>query len=116
MKVVLTAPMPGSRTPSFPLAGAIFDGFSMQLLCCAIAKRPTKKTRLRGELPQQKRAAPPEQTSNDEGRAQDLQIAGISAQISLLKRCRAPQNRPSCVVDLQDNHALILRYQGQLPG
>jgi len=29
---VLTAPMPGSRTPSFPLAGAIFDGFSMQLL------------------------------------------------------------------------------------
>src|ERR1700730_11854041 len=32
MKVVLTAPMPGSKTPSFPLAGAILEGFHMQLL------------------------------------------------------------------------------------
>jgi hypothetical protein len=32
MKVVLTAPMPGSSTPSFPLAGAILEGFSMPLL------------------------------------------------------------------------------------
>jgi hypothetical protein len=30
--VVLTAPMPGKRTPNFPFAGAIFAGFSMQLL------------------------------------------------------------------------------------
>src|SRR5882724_11108107 len=32
INVVLTAPMPGSKIPSFPLAGAIFDGFSMPLL------------------------------------------------------------------------------------
>src|SRR5579859_7818319 len=31
MNVVLTAPIPGSSTPSFPLAGAIFAGFSILL-------------------------------------------------------------------------------------
>src|ERR1700674_3049821 len=32
IKVVVTAPMPGVRIPSFPFGGAIFPGFSMQLL------------------------------------------------------------------------------------
>ena len=32
MNVVLTAPIPGSRTPSFPFGDAIFAGFSMPLL------------------------------------------------------------------------------------
>ena len=32
INVVLTAPMPGSSTPNFPFAGAIFAGFSIPLL------------------------------------------------------------------------------------
>jgi hypothetical protein len=32
MKVVATAPMPGSKTPSLPLGAAIFVGFSMNSL------------------------------------------------------------------------------------
>jgi hypothetical protein len=32
MNVVATAPIPGSRTPSFPLGAAIFVGFSMNSL------------------------------------------------------------------------------------
>src|SRR5437016_4916667 len=57
MKVVLTAPMPGSSTPSFPLAGAILEGFSMPLLYRTIAMRSTEKMNLEQESPQQKRAA-----------------------------------------------------------
>jgi hypothetical protein len=29
--VVLTAPIPGSKTPSFPFAGSIFRGLSIRL-------------------------------------------------------------------------------------
>jgi hypothetical protein len=32
MNVVLTAPIPGNRTPNLPLGGAIFAGFSIPLL------------------------------------------------------------------------------------
>src|SRR3954468_126111 len=32
INVVLTAPIPGSSTPNFPFAGAIFPGFSIPLL------------------------------------------------------------------------------------
>src|ERR1700730_15798027 len=32
MNVVLTAPIPGSNTPNFPLAGSIFPGLSIPLL------------------------------------------------------------------------------------
>src|ERR1700730_7044030 len=32
MNVVLTAPIPGNKTPSFPLAGSIFRGLSIPLL------------------------------------------------------------------------------------
>src|SRR4029077_3582423 len=32
IKVVLTAPIPGSSTPNLPLGGAIFPGFSIPLL------------------------------------------------------------------------------------
>jgi hypothetical protein len=32
MNVVLTAPIPGSSTPSLPLGGPIFPGFSIPLL------------------------------------------------------------------------------------
>src|SRR5712692_9854650 len=60
MKVVLTAPMPGSRTPSFPLAGAILEGFSMPLLFIERSRNDRKKKmNLELELPQQKRAASP---------------------------------------------------------
>src|SRR5438093_1508008 len=105
MKVVLTAPMPGSKTPSFPLAGAILDGFSMQLLCCAIAARSIDEDEIRTRIAATEARCAPEQTNNDEGRAQDLQIAGINHSISLLKRCRAPQNRLPGPVDIQDNCA-----------
>src|SRR5229473_8645392 len=33
IKVVLTAPIPGKRIPSFPFGGAILAGFSIQLPC-----------------------------------------------------------------------------------
>src|SRR5271169_2754170 len=67
IKVVLTAPMPGVRIPSFPFGGAIFPGFSMQLLDHkdlhtirqAVDGNPLHK-----------------QTSNDERSTKDLQIGG----------------------------------------
>src|SRR5215469_17517222 len=36
MNVVLTAPIPGSKIPSFPFGGTILSGFSMSLLACAV--------------------------------------------------------------------------------
>src|SRR5580658_9143595 len=65
INVVLTAPMPGVRIPSFPFAGAIFAGFSMQLL-----NHQNLQTRMQAAdgCPRS------EQTSNDERRSEDLQI------------------------------------------
>jgi hypothetical protein len=75
MKVVLTAPIPGSKTPSFPLAGAILEGFSMQLLLLMSDQRAIDRE---NEISTRAVAAEarciPKQTSNDEGSAQDLQI------------------------------------------
>jgi hypothetical protein len=34
ISVVLTAPIPGVRTPSFPFGGAILTGLRIQLLLC----------------------------------------------------------------------------------
>jgi hypothetical protein len=74
MKVVLTAPIPGSSTPSFPFAGAILEGFSMQLLL------KNDRYAINTELDAKSRIGAAEtrcilkQTSNDEGSAQDLQI------------------------------------------
>jgi hypothetical protein len=59
MKVVLTAPRPGSSTPSFPLAGAILEGFSMPLLLLNDRHAIGGKNELEQELPQRKRAASP---------------------------------------------------------
>jgi hypothetical protein len=65
MKVVLTAPMPGVSIPSFPFGGAIFSGFSMQLL---------DDKGLRATRPAADGYPQPGQTSNNERRAEDLQI------------------------------------------
>src|SRR5580704_7358506 len=62
IKVVLTAPMPGVNIPSFPFGGAIFPGFSMQLL---------DHKDLRTEAQAADRYPLPEQTSNDARREQD---------------------------------------------
>src|ERR1700674_4159174 len=74
MKVVLTAPMPGSSTPSFPLAGAILEGLSMPLLLSHDRNTIDRKN----EPPPGSIAAEacrvPRQTSHDEGRPLDLQI------------------------------------------
>src|SRR5258708_13650415 len=46
IKVVLTAPIPGKRIPSFPFGGTILAGFSMQLPCLrAISLRMTPRPR-----------------------------------------------------------------------
>src|SRR5580692_184754 len=65
IKVVLTAPMPGVRIPSFPFGGAIFPGFSMQLLD---HKDLHTITQAADGNPLH------EQTSNNARRARDLQI------------------------------------------
>src|SRR5713226_5873192 len=57
INVVLTAPMPGSKIPSFPLAGAILEGFSMPLLL--LNDQNAIDTEDVNELPQRKRAASP---------------------------------------------------------
>src|SRR6266478_3756250 len=59
MNVVLTAPMPGSRTPSFPLAGAILEGFSMPLLLLNDQNTIDGRNEFRTRIPQRKRAASP---------------------------------------------------------
>jgi hypothetical protein len=80
MNVVLTAPIPGSNTPSFPLAGAIFFGFSMPLLYKQIATViPSEARNLSSAGSQIRIAAPearcgPKQTNYDEGCAYVLQI------------------------------------------
>jgi hypothetical protein len=66
MNVVLTAPIPGVKIPSFPFAGAIFAGFSMQL---PIHQDLQSVTHAAASLPR------PKQTSNDERREVVLQIA-----------------------------------------
>src|SRR5260370_20664676 len=59
MKVVLTAPMPGSNTPSLPLAGAISERLSMPLLLFNDPDAIDRKMKLEQELPQANRAASP---------------------------------------------------------
>src|SRR5579863_6970274 len=77
MKVVLTAPMPGVRIPSFPFGGAIFAGFSMQLL--DIRDLPAALAAA-DDAPQSK------QTSNDEGCKKYLQIGGVQFLLDKAKR------------------------------
>jgi hypothetical protein len=66
MKVVLTAPMPGVRIPSFPFGGAILPGFSMQLLY----GKDDLQTPIATTISRTK----PERTCNDERSGKDLQI------------------------------------------
>src|ERR1700676_384893 len=63
MNVVLTAPMPGSSTPNFPFAGAIFAGFSMLLL---------KKIDMKTTVTPTDAARHYKQTSNDARTSDDL--------------------------------------------
>src|ERR1700686_5219951 len=74
MKVVVTAPRPGSSTPSFPLAGAILEGFSMPLLLLNDRHATERKNESRKSIAAAEACRVPKQTSNDEGRPQDLQI------------------------------------------
>src|SRR6267142_2557819 len=76
MKVVLTAPMPGSSTPSFPLAGAILEGFSMPLLLMNDPNTIDGKIELKTRIAAAEACRVPKQTNNDEGRFEDLQIEG----------------------------------------
>jgi hypothetical protein len=71
IKVVLTAPMPGVRIPSFPFGGAIFPGLSMQLLNHKVLHTITQAA---DGNPLHK------QTSNDERSTKDLQIGRLVRQ------------------------------------
>jgi hypothetical protein len=68
MKVVLTAPMPGSSTPSFPVAGAILEGFSMPLLFIERSQYYRQKNELRTRIAAAEACCVPKQTNNDDGR------------------------------------------------
>src|SRR3981189_3515943 len=72
MKVVLTAPIPGSSTPSFPLAGAILEGFSMPLLLLNDHHTTDKRNEPRTRIAAAEARCVSEQTSNHEGRPWDL--------------------------------------------
>src|ERR1700704_3017893 len=78
MKVVLTAPRPGSSTPSFPLAGAILEGFSMPLLLLNDRHEIGGTNEPRTRIAAAEACRVPKQTSNDEGRLEDLQIEGTA--------------------------------------
>src|SRR6266849_9138541 len=75
INVVLTAPMPGSSTPSFPVAGAILEGFSMPLLLSNDSNTIDGKNALETRIAAAEACRVPKQTNNDEGRFRDLQIA-----------------------------------------
>jgi len=77
MNVVLTAPMPGSKTPSFPLAGAILEGFSMPLLLLNDRKTIDGKNELRTRNAAAEACRVPRQTNNNEGCGKDLQIGAV---------------------------------------
>src|SRR5713226_9846687 len=77
INVVLTAPMPGSRTPSFPLAGAILEGFSMPLLLLNDRKTIDGKNELRTRNAAAEACRVPRQTNNNEGCGKDLQIGAV---------------------------------------
>jgi hypothetical protein len=74
MKVVLTAPKPGSSTPSFPLAGAILEGFSMPLLLLNDQNAIDSEDEFRIRIAAAEACCVPKQTNNDEGIPHDLQI------------------------------------------
>src|SRR5438132_12110063 len=87
IKVVLTAPMPGSRIPSFPLAGAILEGFSMPLLLLNDQNAIDGKTELKTRIAAAEACCVPEQTSNDEGRLPDLQIQAADEPVPCSLTC-----------------------------
>jgi hypothetical protein len=66
--------MPGSSIPSFPLAGAILEGFSMPLLLLNDRHAIERKNEFRTRIAAAEACCVPKQTSNDEGRPRDLQI------------------------------------------
>src|ERR1700674_5317705 len=104
MKVVLTAPRPGSSTPSFPLAGAILEGFSMPLLLMNDPNTIDGKIELKTRIAAAEACRVPKQTNNDEGRPQDLQIrAGKITPLPPLNRWHVSQESHPRTVDIQDN-------------
>src|SRR5260370_1368905 len=117
IKVVLTAPMPGSRTPSFPLAGAILEGFSILLLLLTDRNTVDGKNELETRIAAAEACCVPKQTSNDEGRPQDLQIgAGKITPQSQLNQCLMAQKSHPAAVDIQDNRASIRYFREPPPG
>src|SRR6266480_4125047 len=85
-----------------------------------LAIRPTEKMNLEKELPQRERAASSKQSSNDEGRPQDLQIgegngAGKITPLPALRRRHASQKSHPPAVDIQDNRVSIRSYQEPPP-
>src|ERR1700751_734699 len=85
MNVVLTAPIPGNKTPSFPFAASIFPGLSITLLQrravhAGLSMQPILEF-LTVCLPLYKQPPqigpiPPKQTSNDARSTLDLQTLG----------------------------------------
>jgi hypothetical protein len=66
--------MPGSKIPSFPLAGAILEGFSMPLLWLNDQNAIDSEYEFRIRIAAAEACCVPKQTNNDEGRPHDLQI------------------------------------------
>src|SRR6267378_5907051 len=103
MKVVLTAPMPGSITPSFPLAGAILEGFSMPLLLLNDRNTIDGKNELKTRIAAAEACCVPKQTNNDEGRLEDLQIEGTGTSAPCERSFVGRQEFPDGSVFLPEN-------------
>src|SRR5712692_8736549 len=107
MNVVLTAPMPGSRTPSFPLAGAILEGFSMPLL---FIERSKEKMNLGLETPQRKRAAHSNKQIIMRDAAKICKSERKESRHSGRRTGARQLKNRWAAVDVQDNRTLIWHY------
>src|SRR6266446_3266169 len=103
IKVVLTAPRPGSSTPSFPLAGAILEGFSMPLLLLNNRNTTDRKNEPGKRIAAAEACRVPKQTNNDEGRLKDLQIEGTGTSASCEHSFVGRQEFPDGSVFLPEN-------------
>jgi hypothetical protein len=103
MNVVLTAPMPGSSTPSFPLAGAILEGFSMPLLLIERSQYDREKYEPSARIAAAEACRVSKQTNNDEGRLGYLQIEGTGTSAPCKHSFVGRQEIPDGSVFLPEN-------------
>jgi hypothetical protein len=91
------------------------EGFSMPLLLLNDRHTTERKNESRKRIAAAEACRVPKQSSNDEGRPQDLQIgAGKIAPLPSFDRRLSSQEQPT-TVDIQDNPASISYYQAPPP-